>query len=683
MKKLYLNIIWHMHQPYYKDPDTDTYIMPWVYLHLMKDYIDMAEYYNFYDVRATFNYVPSLLVQIRDYIEKKANDKVLNVLNKKIKDLKNSEREFLSECVFWVNEKTIFKSYRYRRLYKKHKNNEVLDDSELLDASIYFLLSWTGEFIKSGSKIVKKLIQKERNYTEEDKSELLHELDAYINRFFSIYNSLIESGKIEFSTTPFYHPILPLLIDMNVAYESKKDIRLPDNIIKMRDEALAQVFDAYNYIKKDMGFTVNGFWPAEGSVSNDTLRIFSDFVKWTATDEDILSKSLNIDLKTKNRELLYKRYIYKETGISVFFRDKVLSDKIGFTYSHMKEEEAVKDFIDELKNIYDMCEFDPVVSVILDGENAWEYYEKNGFDFFHNLYGKLSTIDWLKTVTPSEILKIDTPVGELENIVAGSWIYGDFTTWCHHPEKNRAFSYLFDTYRDIQKCKTKKQENEIESALRYLRIAEGSDWFWWYGDDHFTTHIETFDYLFRENLKKVYECLSEATPTYLLTPIKTLAKEYKFTFPKNFISPQIDGRFTTFFEYLGAGSVQLKYDLGAMNTGAKELDKLLWGFNKENLYLAVTFNEIDKASKVNITIVDGDNFYISCENGNVDTNIQNKVEAKLLDIFEAQIPLSTFRSDRIYITVTVEKNGKIVDKAPVYKPFCIILDKMDKKDFLV
>jgi alpha-amylase/alpha-mannosidase (GH57 family) len=696
MKKLYLQFIWHMHQPCYKDPETGQYLLPWVFLHGTKDYLEIPRYYELYNAKGTFNFVPSLLRQIKDYYSLDVNDRLIKLIKANDKFLPEKDYEFLVPVLFMANlQNMISRSDRYKELYEKFSNDRHsrFNYQELLDLKVQFLLAWTGEFIREESSLIKSLIVKDRDFNEDEKDSLLKILTGKIGYIFDYYKKLYSNNKIELSVTPYYHPIFPLLLDMKSALEVKRDIKIPENAFSLEDDAIWNLTEGLKEFEKYFGIKPKGVWPAEGSVSNNAVSIFGDYFKWCATDEDVLSNSLKINLKlSENRSNLYKRYIYSDKKISVFFRDKHLSDLIGFVYSKVDAVDAACDFIKKLKNIYDLCEHEPVVTVILDGENAWEFYKKNASDFFHALFERLMKIEWIETVTPTEMIKKNNDnAGKLGNIVAGSWIYGDFTTWVGHPEKNKAWEYVFHVKKDLMNFeKNGSHIKNIDEAKNNLRVAEGSDWFWWYGDDHYTSQAGVFDYLFRSNLIAVYKKIGVNPPSFLYEPIKKQdTASQRIIYPKNFISPVINGVVDNYFEYLGAGEVNLKYDMSSMNIGENILSKMLWGFDRENFYIMLDLKlenlSIEKLF-LEIKLFNSNDYFLKYYFGskNLISNIpEGDFNVSFETVFEMGVSLNLFHSKRVDIFLSVYDEEKLIDKAPLYSPLRLNLYSFNINEWIV
>lgn len=592
MKKLYLSILWHQHQPFYKDRyEGGEYQMPWVFLHAIKDYYEMAAHVlnacQHGAPKVNINIVPSLAAQLADYEDCSVNDKFIKTLRKPSETLTEDERVFLLTQFCLVNRSTMLPDFpRFADILDKFDRHMELTFNEILDASVLYLLCWTGVYFRS-EKPVSDILAKGSGYTEIDKNALLDFYADKIKEIVPLHRKLQDMGAVEVSFTPFYHPILPLLADFSSAREAMPVEPMPALSGTFEDDFKEHVNRGFDYHKKTFLSEPCGVWPAEGSVSPVTVDYYIDKgLKWVATDEDILARSIGKNLKNfPERELLYKRYCRKKGGKSaaLYFRDKVLSDLIGFTYSSWDEKSAVDDFISRLKNIYDACSFSPHVSIVLDGENAWEFYKKNAYDFFNMLYKELLSCDWLEM----ELMKdgADKESEVLENLACGSWINGNFKIWCGHPEKNRAWELLSMTRADIMPF---KGSSAFDNAYEELFISEGSDWFWWYGDDHFTSQASLFDGLFRNHLINAYSILGLATPEEINIPIKASPKSGLVSSFSRRISPKIDGKDSFYSEWLGCAEFDLLYDEGSMHkSGVQYLKTLYYGFDYEFFYFRI------------------------------------------------------------------------------------------------
>ncbi|MGB9613458.1 MAG: glycoside hydrolase family 57 protein, partial [Candidatus Margulisiibacteriota bacterium] len=458
-----LAILWHMHQPFYKDLVTGEYILPWVRLHAVKDYYDMvAILERFPEVRVTFNLVPSLLLQIEDYVQNKVSDKFLELTLKDPKDLTLEEKIFILQNFFMANWENMIKPYpRYLDLLLKRGRfvspNELVrlaqrfSSEEYLDLQVWFNLTWFGFIYKNEDPVIGELIKKGKYFTEEDKRLVIEKQWEVMGKVIRKYKELEERGQVELTTTPFYHPILPLLCDTNSAKEAMPYVRLPESAFQHPEDAEAQIRLAIEYHEQKFGHKPKGMWPSEGSVSEQIIPIVANAgIRWIATDEAILERSLHkieMRARTLSAAELYQPYLAEREGkeVAIIFRNHFLSDQIGFVYHRWAVADALNDFMSHLNNIRISLPEDQknyLVSVILDGENAWEYYQDGGKKFLEAFYGRLSHDPMVKTVRVSDYLEQNPPTKKLSKLFAGSWIDSNFKIWIGHEEDNLAWSYL-------------------------------------------------------------------------------------------------------------------------------------------------------------------------------------------------------------------------------------------------
>lgn len=686
-KKLYLAFMWHMHQPYYKDDISGEYKMPWVFLHAIKDYYELVRYIEkFSSIKATFNVVPSLLEQLREYESGFVNDSLLSLIKKHVSVLTVEEKKKLSTMLFYSNPKTmILPLKRYAELYDKKNSFKDSDDfalqisdDEMVDLQVLFLLSWCSNALREKSKIVTSMLSKGRGFGHPDKEDLLDELFGFVKTIIPYYGKMQKEGRIEVSTTPYYHPILPLLLDKNAAKEADRGAVTPKEFADFRSDAAMHVKDAVSYYEGLFGAAPSTFWPAEGSVSVEALRLLSsNGVKHVGADEDVLFKSIEGRLRSN----LYKKYyVGDDYKIGVLFRDKGLSDLLGFTYSNKNPKEAAADFISRLSQIKDTLSFNPVVPIILDGENAWEYYDNNAKDFFEALYEEIERADWCETLTFSEVFqKDDVESGYIEHIKPGSWIYGTFSTWMGHEEKNRGWELLSIAKNSYEAKKSMLAEEADKKAKKELMIAEGSDWFWWYGDDHYTPQADEFDELFRKHLINIYKIIGETPPQKMFEPICKVKTGKQRSKPKNYVSPTIDGQISDFYEWLGGGYVDLDADFSVMDSGGFHFEKLFWGFDDENIYFAIKgkFDElIDKGYELSIALTGSADVSFKLEftrQSKTFSCIQNgtlqRVEWAVGDVFEISVPkgcLACGCDSLLQASFEIQKNSKAIERAPLY-----------------
>ena len=608
MNKVFLAILWHQHQPYYKDVVTGEMVMPWVRLHGIKDYIGMVDILDeFPTLRFTVNLVPSLIDQIDDYVHGACKERHLELARKNADALEEGEIKYILDNFFMANWENMINSHpRYgellamrnferrtvEKLWKKFTRQDVRD------LQVWANLAWFHPLEIGRDPFLKQMVQKDRGYTEDEKQTLLQKEIDVLARILPKHRELQDQGRIEISTTPYYHPILPLLCDMRSAHEALPRLNLPDVKGSFKDDARHQLQAAATLYREKFNRDPRGLWPSEGSVSPDILPLVAEAgFTWLATDEEILARSLDIPLcrdslqRVNRPDVLYQPYRV-HTGsarLSMIFRDHYLSDLIGFKYQWTKPEDAANDFITRLWHIKQGAPHsDHFVAVILDGENAWEHYRNSGLDFLRTLYRRITGEEWIQTVTVSEYLEQRPPTITINKLFSGSWISHNFATWVGHPEKNAGWEYLSKTRAFLTTVQDGDSERHkaIDAAWKELYIAEGSDWFWWYGDDHFSGNDEAFDDLFRKHLKNVHTLVGHTPPTFLDNVIIRLDKQALCTQPRAFLDVRLDGRQTTFFEWAAAGHYDSRRDHGTMHKVSDTIvSDVYFGFNQTTLFL--------------------------------------------------------------------------------------------------
>ena len=658
--------LWHMHQPFYKDLVTNQYTLPWVRFHALKDYYGMVHLLEpFSRVRMTFNLVPSLLVQIRDYADNTAQDPFLQLAFKPASGLTPEEQRFLLRYFFQSNEFTLVKRLpRYKELFERvryFKSDEEIERlskrfsvQDYLDLQVVSQLAWFDEFYFREDSQIKNLVDKGRNYSEEDKLILGEHEHELINKVIQEYKVAQDRGQIEISTSPFYHPILPLLCNTAVARESFPGIELPRKRFMYREDAEIQLTKALEYHEVLFGSRPVGLWPSEGSVSDRVLDIACRLgFQWVATDEEIISRTVGVPLsrteggRLNQPEVIYQPYEYtskyNRCSVRMGFRDHYLSDLIGFTYKFLPQREAAHDFVQKLRQAGDSARDrgvpEPVVFVILDGENAWEFYWENGREFLAEVYQQISDDPDLEATTMREATgQFQTPP-RIQHIYPGSWINANFRVWIGHPEDNLAWEFLYEARKFIEKKATENVSPELLAKAREeLYIAEGSDWCWWYGDDHGSANDQEFDALYRKHLSSIYVILGAEPPDELSEPIKRFVPKMQLQEPTSQITPVVDGRVTSYFEWLGAGSIKPFHDLSTMHRSSKLVEEILYGFDEEFVYLRVSL--YDKLSEMSEPDLE---FKIQLNKlrlrMRIDTRHLDKVELTAADHSETDIPL--------------------------------------------
>ncbi len=534
-RPLYLAILWHMHQPYYFDFEKRQMILPWVRLHACKDYLDMVEILSgFPNVKVTFNLVPSLIDQLEQYQQRSREaDSYLELSYKNADHLTDSEKHFILENFFKANPEGMIKPHwRYFELYQKSQITKQYADSVRLknlftiqdfrDLQVWFNLAWMDPSYRGKIPLLTRLVKKGEEFTEEEKKYLLDLQLELVSKVLPAYRRFQQAGQIEVSVSPYYHPILPLLCDTASAKEASGGISMPREEFRHPEDARWQIRRSVEKYREVFGREPRGLWPSEGSVSKEMIPLAAqEGLRWLASDEQVLFNSLQ---KRRTAHLLYRPYRCPQPSrdLSILFRDHHLSDLIGFTYSRWPADKAAENLIGHLKNIQQYLakkgsRHPYLTTLILDGENAWEYYANDGADFLKEFYGRLNEMEEVKTTTPSEYLEAFPPQKGLTQLKPGSWIDGNFNVWIGDQEKNLSWDYLAWTRRDLE-----NQEivpTTIGLAWKALYIAEGSDWNWWYGETHFTPDKEIFDRLYRHYLAMVYHYSGQKIPDWLSVPI--------------------------------------------------------------------------------------------------------------------------------------------------------------------
>jgi alpha-amylase/alpha-mannosidase (GH57 family) len=603
-------LLWHMHQPFYKDLAEELYTMPWVRLHALKDYYGMvAMLRDFPSVHVTFNLVPSLVAQIEDYARDTAHEPAYEVAFKPVQELKQADREFLLSSAFQLNRDNLLNRYpRFRELGERCRATDramaarFFTAQDLLDLQVLSQLAWFDEICLAYDPEIRRLVGRQRGYTEDDKSLLRRKELKLFNETLEEYRSASERGQIEISTSPFYHPILPLLCDTSIAVESHPGVKLPRRTFRHPEDAREQLRASVELHERVFGCRPRGLWPSEGSVSDEVLRLaVQEGFEWVATDEGVLGRSRQLgfyrqaDGTVQGGEELYRPHVFSADGrsLAIFFRDHQLSDLIGFVYSRLDPQAAAADLHQRIRAVGRSTGNRPaVVSVILDGENAWEYYSKNGREFLKSFYARVAADPELQAVTASEALTVTEP-GTLSHVVPGSWINANFDIWIGAEEDNRAWDLLAEA-RDFyeQNCQRPGIEApDADHARHEVWIAEGSDWCWWYGPEHTTANDEEFDLLFRKHLSNIYRLLGGSPPDELAVPIKRPRTRAVAVAPTARIEPCVDGQVTTYFEWLGAGIYVPDYRSGSMHGASQLLEALYYGYSDRALYLRLDIGE--------------------------------------------------------------------------------------------
>lgn len=510
-----------MHQPYYQNLLTHEVSLPWVRLHGTKDYRDMVEILRKYPgIRLVFNLVPSLIEQIKAYTDSSVKEKFLEISRKQAEKLTSAEKEFLLNNFFMINKERVIAMHpRYYELYFKKQEGGEFNAQDLRDLQAWFNLAWTDPYFRENIPELKSLTRKARFFTEDEKNTILDKQLEILRGIIPVYKEFMDKGQIEITVSPYYHPILPLLYNTDIAKEANLKARLPKHNFAYPEDARAQIKEAVRLYSLNFSSAPAGMWPSEEAVSEHIIPLLiQEGIQWIVADEAILFKSMKN--KKRDTRVLYQphRIKRKDGELKVVFRDRNLSDLIGFNYYNRDAKDAVEDMLRHFRDIYEAFKGqDPLVTIAMDGENAWEYYENDGHKFLGLLYERIQEADFIKTTTVTDYLKSYPSRHEIKRLAAGSWIYADFFKWIGSPQKNKAWEYLSDARKELESVMNnpkKLPEETLELAKKQLYIAEGSDWFWWYDEGQ-----KDFDELFRLHLSNFYKIIGKEAPIYLKAPI--------------------------------------------------------------------------------------------------------------------------------------------------------------------
>jgi alpha-amylase/alpha-mannosidase (GH57 family) len=627
MADVALAFLWHQHQPYYPDDLSRENPMPWVRLHGVKDYCGMALHLlEVPEMRCTINLVPSLLVQLLAYSEKGASDRFLDISRIPAGDLSQQDAVFLLDHFFMADPEHLIKPWpRFWELYQrrapgKNSAREALrrfSERDLRDLQTLYNLVWIHPLVFEQDADLRQLREKGRNYSTGDKTHVLDKHLEILKQILPLHKKLVETGQVELTTTPFYHPILPLLVDMKLARDAMPGVKLPRYTASHLEDAEVQVRKAVQHHAELFGAPPRGMWPAEGSVAQTMIPLLARHgIRWIATDEGILSQStqgfVSRDAQghVRNPSHLYRPYTVREGehALSIVFRDHALSDLIGFHYQRSNGSDAACDFLCHLHNIRQAVSPDetPLVSVILDGENCWEHYPEGGVPFLRSLYQQCARDKQIRPVKLGDYLESNPPRDALPHLFAGSWIHHNFAIWIGHEEDNAAWDALHKTRAYLQQHSPQAPHvsggnplispDQLQRAWEEIYIAEGSDWFWWYGDDHSSAQDALFDYLFRKHLQNVYHLLADVPPVELSRPIKKRGQRLPHTLPLRFLDVKIDG-YETFFEWTNAGHYICQAERGAMAMVTRgPIRDVYFGFNCTDAFIRIDFDQPAKTA---------------------------------------------------------------------------------------
>jgi alpha-amylase/alpha-mannosidase (GH57 family) len=607
MTRVHVVFLWHMHQPEYRDPSTGAFVLPWTRLHALKDYWGMVKLLErFPKIHATFNLVPSLIRQIEQYAVGQFHEPWFDLAFRPADDLSDEQRAAFVARAFHANREQMIRRWpRYGELQEKASSLGTsasfrFSTREMRDLQVLSQLAWTDEEYIANHPVVQGLAQKGSGFTEEDKIALKDVQAELLSRVLPEYRRAFDRGQIEISVSPFYHPILPLLVHTDVAREANPQSHLVYPPFRHPEDAREQLARARAVAEPLFGHMPVGLWPSEGGVSEAVARMAAECgFRWLASDEGVLGRTLEIGFPgdargvPENATSLYTphRLLRDEGDVAVLFRDHFLSDLIGFVYSRMEPESAAEDFYRRLRAIGESVPSPRplTVPVILDGENAWECYWRNGRPFLSELYRRIENDPEITALTVSEAIAAAGELPAINRLAAGSWINANFDIWCGGAEDLRAWDLLreaHDVY-DKELARAPVPRPRFEHAYESLLAAEGSDWCWWYGPEHSSADDPDFDALYRTHIAQVYAALGREAPDRLAQPIAGKPRIGLLIVPSGFISPYVDGRVSTYFEWMGAGLSSADHRGASMHGTLDYLNELHYGFDSDHLYLRV------------------------------------------------------------------------------------------------
>ena len=606
MSTAHLAFFWHQHQPYYPDDVSGETLMPWVRLHATCDYLGMALHIKEVpEFRCTMNLVPSLLLQLNHYVNGRS-DRHLDVSRTPADGLDGPDVAYLLDNFFMANQDTMIRPHaRYQELYMQRAFGvdgaesaaRRFGEKDVRDLQVWSNLTWIHELVFERDADLREFREKGRGWTEDEKQWLLDRQAELVAEVIPAHRELMEGGQLELTTTPFFHPILPLLWDKRAVHEAMPDCPLPQHLDPYPEDVKRQVEHGIAYHAEQFGAPPAGMWPSEGSVSQAILPTIADAgVQWIATDEQILAESTHGRVARdgqghmRHPELLFRPWSLNAgegRELNCIFRDHAMSDLVGFHYQRMEPSHAAMDLLGKVDGIRRATEAanrgrPAFVPVILDGENCWEYYPDGGVGFLRTLYREAARHKHIEPMTVSEHLERHPPVDRLDRLFAGSWINHDFYIWAGHGEDREGWDRLHETRVFLKKREASGEHSDadLKRAWEELDIAEGSDWFWWYGDDHNSGQDGLFDELFRRHLKNVYRVLGHDPPNTLDKPITAAEQAAIHTHPTGFLPVTADGR-QTYFEWISAGKYVSGNERGTMTIVTQGLlREVLFGFDR-------------------------------------------------------------------------------------------------------
>ncbi|QDT63223.1 glycoside hydrolase family 57 protein [Calycomorphotria hydatis] len=708
MTPVHLAFFWHQHQPYYPDDVSGEVLMPWVRLHATNDYYGMAMHIKEVpEFRCTINLVPSLLVQLEAYVEGRT-DRHLDISRLPADGMAEEEVIYLVDNFFMANVDSMVRPYpRFWDLYLKRgfgvdtgeNAARRFNERDIRDLQIWSNLTWMHELAFEYDPELKEFRDKGKHWTEEEKHWLLDKQRELVGKVIPLHRELAESGQVELTTTPFYHPILPLLWNKASAHQAMPGCALPQNLESYREDAVLHIKRGIEYHEKLFGEKPRGMWPSEGSVSQEIIAaIAKEGIKWIATDEEILAASTDGWISRdgqghmRHPEMLFRPWLLEQDDkqLGIIFRDHAMSDLIGFHYQRDDPEHAAHDLISRVEGIGRAVEGPnngrpAIVPIILDGENCWEYYPDGGVKFLRTLYQKCTQLKTVKPVRVGDHIEEHPPTDRIKHLFAGSWISHNFAIWIGHHEDNTAWDRLHEAREFLkEKALTNNvSQEQLDKAWEELYIAEGSDWYWWFGDDHSSAQDGLFDQLFRKHLQNIYMILDEAPPGLLNQPITRAEKKQIHSHPTGFLPVKVTGNYS-YFEWVNAGHYVSGNERGTMTIVTEGLIReVLFGFDQERILLRLdtlreAADDLQEVDSVRVRFYEPSDYELRItgfEKNDLKAKVyhkgkattRTKAEAAIGRVLEIAIPRDELKLESgqpVHLYVEALKKRQSLDRAP-------------------
>ncbi len=704
---LYVAFVWHHHQPYYRQPGRDVYILPWVRVHAAKDYLHMADLLREHPkVRATFNFVPSLVEQLHAYATGQAEDPV--TLLGRQEQWTEEEKRLILNLGFSINwQRIAFQYPRYRELIERRetalRDPDTFTRQDYLDLIAWFNLAWTHRRYIQADARLRALVEKGRDFTPDDIETITTVHRELCERVVPAYQELAARGQVELTCSPYHHPILPLLVNTDHARRATPDLAVPTPPFTAPEDAAAQIRDGVDAHRRTFGDAPRGIWPSEQAVSPEVVALLRDQgLTWFISDEAVLGRTIHLYFHRDEQEQvqephrLYQPYrVHTPHGEIVgIFRDHTLSDKIGFVYMHYPPHQAAEDLIVRLQTIYYRLN-DPanpyLVVIALDGENAWEHYEDNGTPFLQDLYRRLAAHPLLETVTVAEYLERFPPRETLDTIATGSWIGGDLTTWMGDPEHILAWNLLRDARAAVIKRARAWENNHgrqetLRRAWHHLYVAEASDWFWWYSRRNTSDQDVLFDALFRENIAAVYYALGESVPPDVERPILGRAPAAVQPLQTPYFTPSLRADPDPAREWALAHVVRPRTSAGTMQMAQAPIQALRLGYDDAHIYvrlelgapitedLVVSFTGPNGAAGDVVIPCHGECAVLWRYGHRVDADIPLRTRGNVVELAVPLRVLDLFPGDTVGVRTGIFRAGRLVHALPPDTPYMLTLE---------